>query len=108
MLEMVASIAEDDIKDSEMMVRYAEKSYIMNDMNTARFFIERAKQRIGVNFDSDHAKIVEMIREMKMQEGVVDAPESVQADCWNIMHTHYMDWVNSVKMRINELNNKIK
>jgi hypothetical protein len=104
-LEMLMDMGEDDIKDADMLLEYAQKCEIIGDKDTAKLFANRAKRRIYTDFDESHnaiSKCMTMLKDELTKNSSEEQEERITAEnkCWNIVHEKYMTWVNKIRMGI--------
>lgn len=103
-LHMLMTMCEDDIKDADMLLEYAEKCELIGDKEMAKIFANRAKRRIYSDFDESHNAILkckDSLRKLITEEDG-DAEKHINSDakCWNIVHEKYLSWVNRIRMGI--------
>lgn len=103
-LQMLLTMGEDDVKDADMLLEYAQKCEIIGDKESAKIFANRAKRRIYTDFDESHNAILKCKESLKQliaqEDGEAEKHVNVDAKCWSIVHEKYMSWVNRIRMGI--------
>lgn len=103
-LEMLMTMGEDDIKDADMLLEYAQKCELIGDKEIAKIFANRAKRRIYTDFDESHNAILKCKESLKKlieeEDRRAGRETNVDAKCWNIVHEKYMSWVQKIRMGI--------
>lgn len=103
-LQMLLTMCEDDIKDADMLLDYAQKCDLIGDKEAAKIFANRAKRRIYTDFDESHNAILkckDSLRKLIAEEdGEAEKHIPVDAKCWNIVYEKYMSWVNRIRLGI--------
>lgn len=96
---MAMKMEQDDIKDAEMLVGYAERAAMWGDDEAARIFRARAEHRIGPDYE-DSRKLVKYEIDRMTKEDKLEASGSVPEICWRTMREIQNAQVGDIKARI--------
>ena len=96
-------LLDDDLRDTEMYIKYAEEIYEDGDKAMGAVFLKEASSRID-HFDYFH-KIFK--QEVEKEEDKHSA-ETVEKCLWKESHKKYQSWYKCLREEIRELQEKYK
>ena len=98
-VKMALKMEKDDVKDAEMLTRYAERAAMLGDEEAARIFRSRAERRIGSDYEESR-KLVKYEMDRMAKEGETETPGSAPQICWQAMREMQNAQVGDIKARI--------